>query len=56
MMSQIIAEQRDLLAEIGHFHLMLESHQTASRFCRDQLKKLRHRLVEVEQAALQAAG
>jgi uncharacterized coiled-coil protein SlyX len=49
-MSQITAEQRDILAEVGHFHLMLESHQTAARFCRDQLKKLRQRLAEVEQA------
>ena len=46
----ITPEQKELLAEIGHFHLMLESHQSAARFCRDQLKKVRQRLTEVEQA------
>ncbi len=51
MMSQPTTEQRDLLAEVGHFHLMLESHQIAARFCRDQLKLLRQRLAELEQAA-----
>ncbi len=55
-MSQITAEQRDILAEVGHFHLMLESHQTAARFCRDQLKKLRQRLAEVEQALQNQQG
>jgi hypothetical protein len=55
-MSQITAEQRDLLAEIGHFHLLLESHNVAARFCREQLKKLRQRLAEVEQAAPSGAG
>ena len=53
-MSQLSQTQRDLLAEVGHFHLMLESHQIAARFCKDQLKQLRQRLAEAEQAALQA--
>ena len=53
-MSQLSQTQRDLLAEVGHFHLMLESPQIAARFCKDQLKQLRQRLAEAEQAALQA--
>lgn len=48
---QLSEEQRELLMEIGHFHLMLESHQTATRFCRQQLKALRSRLEEVEARA-----
>lgn len=53
-MSQVSSEQRDLLAEVGHLHLVLESHQNAARFCREQLRQLRHRLMEAEQAALSA--
>ena len=53
-MSQLSQTQRDLLAEVGHFHLMLESHQNAARFCREQLRQLRQRLAEAEQAALSA--
>ena len=45
---------QDLLAETGRFYLMLESHQNAVRFCRNQLRELRQRLAEAEQAALQA--
>lgn len=51
-MLELTAEQKELLVEVGHYHLMLESHQTAVRFCRDQLKKLRQRLTESEQASL----
>lgn len=53
-MSRLSTEQLELLAEVGHFHLMLESHQIATRYCKDQLKKLRQRLAEMEQAALSA--
>ncbi len=53
-MSPSSSEQRDLLAEVGHFHLMLESHQNAARFCREQLRQLSQRLMEAEQAALSA--
>lgn len=52
--SQLTSEQRDLLTEVGHYHLMLETHRTAVRFCKTQLKQLRERLVEQEQPALQA--
>lgn len=55
MAIHISIEQRDILADIGHFHLMLESHQNAARFCRDQLKKLRQRLAEIEQAQVPQA-
>ena len=48
------ADQQVLLAEIGRFHLLLDSHQNAARFCRKQLRELRQRLAEAEQAALQA--
>ncbi len=47
-------DQQAMLAEVGRFHLMLESHQNAVRFCRNQLRELRQRLAEAEQAALQA--
>lgn len=50
-MSQLTPELRDILAEVGHLQLLLESHQAAARYCRDQMKKLRQRLVELEQAA-----
>jgi len=50
-MSQLTPELRDILAEVGHMQLLLESHQTAARYCRDQMKKLRQRLMELEQAA-----
>lgn len=61
-MSQLSQTQRDLLAEIGRFHMMLESPsrrryvlvQNAARFCREQLRQLRQRLAEAEQAALSA--
>ena len=50
-----MGDQRELLAEVGRFHLLLESHQNAVRFCRKQLRELRQRLAEAEQqAALQA--
>ena len=49
------SDQQALLAEVGRFHLLLESHQNAVRFCRNQLRELRQRLAEAEQqAALQA--
>lgn len=51
---QLTPEQRDILAEVGHYHLMLETHQTAARFCKTQLKQLRERLVEQEPPALQS--
>ncbi len=47
-------DHQELLAEVGRFHLMLESHQNAVRFCREQLRQLRQRLAEGEQAALSA--
>ena len=50
-MSQLTTEQRDILAEVGHMQLLLESHQAAARYCREQMRKLRQRLMELEQAA-----
>lgn len=50
-MSPLTTEQRDILAEVGHMQLLLESHQAAARYCRDQMKQLRQRLMELEQAA-----
>lgn len=47
-----VSEQQALLTEVGRFHLILESHQDAARFCREQLRILRQRLAESEQAAL----
>ena len=46
---QVTPQQRQLLAEIGHLHLMIESHQAAARFCRDQLKQLRAQLEQPDQ-------
>ena len=42
-------EQRELLAQIGHFHLMSESHQNAANFCLEQIVSLRARLEQLEQ-------
>lgn len=49
MVSALTPEQRELLMEVGRIHLVLESHQNAARFCRSQLRKLRQRLMELEQ-------
>ena len=49
---QLTQEQRHILTEIGHFHLMLESHQLAAKHCREQLKALRSQLEQSEQASL----
>ena len=38
--------QRNLLAEFGHFYLMLESHEMAAQHCREQLSHLRQALQE----------
>ena len=46
---QVTPEQREILAEIGHLHLMLESHQMAAKYCKEQLKQLRSRLEQFEQ-------
>lgn len=46
---QVTPEQRQILAEIGHVHLMLESHNMAAKFCREQLKQLRAQLEQSEQ-------
>ena len=46
---QVTPQQRQLLAEIGHLHLVLESHKRAAHFCLDQLKQLRAQLEQLEQ-------
>ena len=48
---QITTEQRDILAEIGHTQLLLESHEAAAHYCRQQMGKLRDRLMALEQPA-----
>lgn len=47
---QVSTAQRQLLAEIGHLHLVLDSHQSAARFCRQQLRQLRAQLEQLEQS------
>lgn len=45
---EVTPAQRKILAEIGHLHVMLESHQMAAKYCREQLKQLRSRLEQME--------
>lgn len=49
----ITPEQKQVLAEIGHFHLMLESHQRAAQHCAEQIQSLRSQLETTEQERLQ---
>lgn len=48
---QVTPDQREVLAEIGHLHLMLESHKMAVKHCREQLERLSQQLMEMEQAS-----
>ena len=41
---QLTTEQREILAEIGHFYLLLESHQAATKYCHEHLQALRAQL------------
>lgn len=54
--SHLTPDQHRILAEIGHLHLVLESHKTAARFCREQLKLLRAQLEHTEQTDQPPAG
>ena len=47
---QVTSEQREILAEIGHLHLVLESHQMTAKMCRQRLKQLRSQLEQLEQS------
>lgn len=53
MQPQPTPQQREVLAEVGHFYMMLESHEMAAQHCREQLEQLRGRLLELQQSALQ---
>lgn len=37
-------DQQQLLAELGHLHLVLESHQRAAQYCIEQIQSVRTRL------------
>ena len=51
--NHITPEQKEVLAELGHLHLVLESHQMAAQHCVEQIQNLRSQLEQMEQERLQ---